>query len=408
MPAELCPRCGAARTAGGCGCFSDPSNADTAVLPHVEGPPLVRPYVAAAPVEQPGPGPDPFATRLAPPTGLPPMPPAPPAPPVAPYPGAGAAAQTTVLPGPVTPGPVTPGAVPLGPVAPAAPAAAPAAVPVAPAAAQTAVLPPVPAQPPAQPPVGQPGPEAHTQLIPPQAHPAPPTPPASAPASPPRPARSSEPATDLGMFTFREEYVPPPGSRAERRVEQQQAAGRRRTVIAGAMIGLAAVGAGLALALSPASPDRGNQALPAPTDSGIPYPGPTTPTVEASSGSPSPVAPSTTKAKPPTTRAAAPQTTAAPPSPSPSASAKPSRSASPSPSATVRDLHRGDTGADVAAMQSRLVNAVPWRFDEEDVNGTFDKNTEQALRNFQTMMAIHGEDGWYGPQTRTRLSYYPA
>ncbi|MFG2820305.1 peptidoglycan-binding protein [Kitasatospora sp. NPDC048365] len=391
MPAELCPRCGAARTAGGCVCFSDPSAADTAVLPHVEGPPLVRPYVAAAPVEQPGPGPDPFATRLTPPTGLPPMPPAPPAPPVAPYPGAGAAAQTTVLPGPITPGPVTSGAVPLGPVAPAA--------------AQTAVLPPVPAQPPVQ----QPRPEAHTQLIPPQAHPAPPAPPASAPASAPGPARSSEPATDLGMFTFREEYVPAPGSRAERRVEQQQAAGRRRTVIAGAMIGLAAVGAGLALALAPASPDRGDQALPAPTDSGIPYPGPTLPTVETSSGSPSPVAPSTTKAKPPTTRAAAPQTTvAAPPSPSPSASAKPSPSASPSPSATVRDLHRGDTGADVAAMQSRLVNAVPWRFDEEDVNGTFDKNTEQALRNFQSMMAIHGEDGWYGPQTRTRLSYYPA
>ncbi|WP_030267352.1 peptidoglycan-binding domain-containing protein [Streptomyces sp. NRRL B-24484] len=103
MPGELCPLCGTVRTAVGCACASSsPDVTDTAVLPHMEGPPLVRPYVAAGGGHgrpYPGPGPDPFATTLLPPAppaarpAAPPPPSAPPAvPPQRPAPGAGPAA----------------------------------------------------------------------------------------------------------------------------------------------------------------------------------------------------------------------------------------------------------------------------------------------------------------------------
>ncbi len=48
MPGELCPACGAVRTAAGCACHPDVT--ETAVLPIIEGPPLVRPYVPAVTV----------------------------------------------------------------------------------------------------------------------------------------------------------------------------------------------------------------------------------------------------------------------------------------------------------------------------------------------------------------------
>ncbi|MEV7212586.1 hypothetical protein AB0O31_05795 [Kitasatospora cineracea] len=64
MPAERCPRCGTVRAAGGCACQAVPPVEETAVLPHLEGPPLVRPYVAGASVLEPGdPARDPFAAR---------------------------------------------------------------------------------------------------------------------------------------------------------------------------------------------------------------------------------------------------------------------------------------------------------------------------------------------------------
>ncbi|WP_405013505.1 hypothetical protein [Kitasatospora sp. NBC_01539] len=67
---------------------------ETAVLPHMEGPPLVRPYVPAASGyagTPAGPGPDPFGTALMPPVpGSYPRPPArPPVPPAAPAAAAG-------------------------------------------------------------------------------------------------------------------------------------------------------------------------------------------------------------------------------------------------------------------------------------------------------------------------------
>ncbi|MFD0528132.1 hypothetical protein ACFQ1I_15130 [Kitasatospora arboriphila] len=88
MPGELCPLCGTVRTAVGCACASSsPDVTETAVLPHLEGPPLVRPYVAAGGGHgrpYAGPGPDPFATTLlppAPPAAHPAAPPPPAAPP---------------------------------------------------------------------------------------------------------------------------------------------------------------------------------------------------------------------------------------------------------------------------------------------------------------------------------------
>ncbi|MFC9326744.1 hypothetical protein [Kitasatospora sp. NPDC057015] len=85
MPDQHCPVCGTVRTAGSCGCSSDFT--DTAVLPHIEGPPLVRPYVPQARGRvgaEPGPaaGYDPFGappaadyrTALMPPVPLAPPP----------------------------------------------------------------------------------------------------------------------------------------------------------------------------------------------------------------------------------------------------------------------------------------------------------------------------------------------
>ncbi|WP_055589213.1 peptidoglycan-binding domain-containing protein [Peterkaempfera griseoplana] len=72
MPGQYCPSCGAARAAGPCSCASDLT--DTAVLPHIEGPPLVRPYVHAPaepegavlpPPEPPVPGRPPLPPRTA-------------------------------------------------------------------------------------------------------------------------------------------------------------------------------------------------------------------------------------------------------------------------------------------------------------------------------------------------------
>ncbi|MFB7663321.1 peptidoglycan-binding protein [Kitasatospora sp. NPDC056138] len=101
MPGEHCARCGTVRTPGGCACAAvpygqpghpmhpvhpvHPDMDETAVLPHTEGPPLVRPYVPAA-AEYQEPHPDAFPTALLPPVPaqdaeatalLPPVPPQP-------------------------------------------------------------------------------------------------------------------------------------------------------------------------------------------------------------------------------------------------------------------------------------------------------------------------------------------
>ncbi|MFF4338410.1 hypothetical protein ACFY00_00565 [Kitasatospora sp. NPDC001540] len=169
MPAERCPRCGTARTAGSCACNATSPVEDTAVLPHLEGPPLVRPYVAGASVVEPGdPAVDPFATRVGPPPVRPiaPQPAATPpaaAPPVAVPTSAPQPPAVQPITGPPAADPPPPGRPPHVPQAaspfvppqnvspqPAAtpPAATPPAAPAQPHpdAAATRLLPPVPPQ----------------------------------------------------------------------------------------------------------------------------------------------------------------------------------------------------------------------------------------------------------------------
>jgi len=374
MPAEHCPRCGRARTAAGCVCSSDSSVADTAVLPHLEGPPLVRPYVAAA-VEHPAAASahDPFATRLSP------------------------AATAPLVTGPVVTGRVT--APPAGPPVPPPPTVPPQVGPVPPqhtaSADATALLPAAGgahAWQPGAPADGDAGWAEQDQGP---------------------DGESWEPApglaADLGMFAFHDEPAPAPGSRAKRRERRQESANRRRLVIVGAAVGLAAVGAGLAFALTPGSSDHSDSALPAPTGPALPSaadPFPSTDPTGSSSGTAtgSPSAGRTTKPATASKAPAAP-TAAAPTSPA-SATASRSPSASASASTAVRDLRRGDEGADVSAVQAQLAEALFWRYDSSLVTGSFDKRTEQAVRYFQQVAAVFGEDGWVGPKTRTALANY--
>ncbi len=161
MPAERCPRCGTARAAGGCACQAVSPVEETAVLPHLEGPPLVRPYVAGASVVEPGdPARDPFAARGAQPpvqpvATVPPVP-APPrsGPPVAvPTSAAQPPAVQPITGPPPSAGPPPPGrpphvpqaASPFGPPQPTA-APAPQQPQPQPDAAATQLLPPVPPQ----------------------------------------------------------------------------------------------------------------------------------------------------------------------------------------------------------------------------------------------------------------------
>lgn len=105
MPGEHCPLCGAVRAANGCACApAHPDVTETAVLPHTEGPPLVRPYVPAAHGHAEAAGPDPFATTLMPPVAdsfqvPPPRPAAPPPYAAAPYPAAAPPVPVAAAPG---------------------------------------------------------------------------------------------------------------------------------------------------------------------------------------------------------------------------------------------------------------------------------------------------------------------
>ncbi|MEV4559793.1 peptidoglycan-binding protein [Kitasatospora sp. NPDC049285] len=445
MPAERCPRCGTARTAGRCACGAPSATEQTALLPPLDGgPPLVRPYVAVTPVvEAADSSVDPFATRIAPavhPITAPPVQPivaapqAPSRPPVQPL---------VNSPAPQAPAPPVQ-QVPPRPMAPPPPPAQPPAVPQAaspfgpppaqsaPAAAETQLLPPVSGRF-----VPTPPPEAPTQLalgrvtptqLPPQFSPQVPpqfpaqvSPQAGPPpleVQPPGAAEATQLITldgaeewsaqrgeDLGMFTFRDESATAALSRSERRELRQQSADRRRLVIAGGAVGLAALGASLAMLLS-SSPAPVDNALPAPTG-----PAPTSPadpspsqapsSESAASPSASSASPSRTSARPTqaTTKAAAPpaQTSAAPPS-----SAAPS-SAAPSSSAPPAVLKRGDSGPEVVKMQRLLMAAYCNNIGPLDSEPNFGYWTESTLARFQRSHKIKGEDNVYGPNTRIAL-----
>ena len=268
MPDQHCPTCGTARSTG-CGCLPDRSRDDrsldeTAVLPHLEGPPLVRPYVPQAPdqvVDEAPPTADPFATTVLPP----------------------------VQPGQQShhgrPGPQGgPGAPPLGPDA---------------DAYATTVLPPVPG----------PAPDAYaagaTTVL---------------PAVQPQPPVQPGGGDDLGYFPFGNGAPEPDsavGGRAARRAAEQAErspfAGRKG-LIAGVGAGLLALTVGLAYAVTPSSgPTR--QADPVPVTTLAPAPVDPPTLAAPTTGAPAP----TTEAPSPTpTRPARPTPTRTPtPTPTP-------------------------------------------------------------------------------------------
>ncbi|MFE7564442.1 peptidoglycan-binding protein [Kitasatospora sp. NPDC057500] len=407
MPDQHCPTCGTARSAG-CHCLvPDGSLDETAVLPHLEGPPLVRPYVpqAVGPiVENPPPGPratDPFGTTVLPTPGPPPAGPPPGGPPVAP-----------------------PAAPPLGPDA---------------DAYATTVLPPVASAPSFPPPPAAPAPAPA---------PAGNAPAGSAPASAPPADGGAE--DELGVFPFAAAPATAAlgGGRAARRAaEQQEARGplaRRKGLLIAAGAGLLAVTVGLAYAITPSSePD--DRAAPAPTATlglapvdptapaepspSAPPPAAETPTAEPTptpartSAKPSP--PRTTAATPPpsaapaTTAAAAPPapapapvpdpvTTPPPPAPAPATPAPttappaPTATPTPDPAPTVRTLEPGMEGPDVVALQRKLGVVICWQ--KLPPTGKYDDRTESMVAYFQNINSIRGDArGVYGPNTRAAL-----
>ncbi|RKE18892.1 hypothetical protein [Streptomyces sp. TLI_171] len=450
MPAERCPRCGTARTAGSCACDAASSVEDTAVLPHLEGPPLVRPYVAGAAVVEPGnPAVDPFATRVGPPpvqpitgppAGVHPLaaqpaatPPAPPAPPAQP-PHVPQAASPFGSPQ-VAPHP------PQHQVPPQPPQAD---------AAATQLLPPVPPQQHAapQPPgapgrfVPTPGPEqtvpfALGRVV------APPQPVSAAaveslsqvgqpaPAEPVGAARpivlddgqeewSEAPAADLGMFTFREDGSGAPLSRTGRREQRKQSADRKRLVIAGGAVGVTALGASLAMLLS-SSPTPVDNALPAPTGPVVsspvePSPDPSNQVTDASpapaTGSASPTRTTARPSQAVTTKGAvAPSTPTAPSSPG-------TPSAAQSSAAPAKELKFGDTGPEVTQMQQALMafrcNRIgPLTMDRTRTNQLgFGDWTRQVLQSVQSELRKSKllrdyQDGVYDEATQAALRQTP-
>ncbi|WP_380284929.1 peptidoglycan-binding protein [Kitasatospora purpeofusca] len=381
MPDQHCPTCGTARSTG-CGCFvPDGSLDETAVLPHLEGPPLVRPYVPQA-VGQ---------VVHGPPVGVAVEPgPAPPA--TDPF-------GTAVLP---------PAVPPLGPDA---------------DAYATTVLPPVASAPtfPPQPPPQQP----------------------QRPAAPT--GNEDEDELGVFPFAHAAPAPAPEGGRAARRAaEQQDARGplvRRKGLLIAAGAALLAVTVGLAYAITPSSePDDRAAPVPtatlglAPVDPTVPAlpspsaPPPTTDTPSATptptrtgakpsparttAGSPPPAAPATTVAAAPPAPApvpvpdpatAPPATAPATPAPAPTTTAPaPAPTATPTPTPTVRVLEYGMEGPDVQALQRKLSVIICW--EKVPPTGKYDDRTRLIVTYFQDINGIRGDTrGVYGPSTRAAL-----
>ncbi|WP_405359672.1 peptidoglycan-binding protein [Kitasatospora sp. NBC_00085] len=400
MPDQHCPTCGTARSAG-CGCLPDPGLTETAILPHLEGPPLVRPYVPQAVgqvadtpsggvpvggIVAGGVSADPFATTVLPPVQPPTSPPA--------------APPTTVLP----------------PVPPAGPDAD---------AYATTVLPPVmPA--PRQGGYRQDGYHQdgyHQDGYQQDGY---------------QQDEYRQPPSDggeIGLFPFEHSAPAGPasstGGRAARRAAEQAEGSptvRRRALLIAAGAGLLALTVGLAYAVTP-SAEPGHQAQPAPSTTLAPAPvDPTTPPVPSPSApppsagdTPSPTAtrtakPSPTRTATPTAAAttppapAPPAPTAPPTAPSPTPTPTPTPTATtptPTPTPTIRVLQLNMTGPDVKDMQQRLWVAECGIVDKSIITGTFDYWTQTVLSDYQHYNRIKGENNVYGPKTRAALEADP-
>ncbi|MET8699055.1 peptidoglycan-binding protein [Kitasatospora sp. NPDC004723] len=387
MPDQHCPTCGTARSTG-CGCLvPDGSLDETTVLPHLEGPPLVRPYVPLA-VGQVVDGPPPGAAYEA-----------------VPPPPAGDPFGTTVLP---------PAAPPLGPDA---------------DAYATTVLPPVAAAPQFPPPARPPHPH-------------------DAPAAP---AEDELGVFPFAHAAAAPETPAAGGRAARRAAEQKSARGplaRRKGLLIAAGAGLLAVTVGLAYAITPSSappdgaapvptatlglapvdpttPAQPSPSAPSPTeDTPAPTPTPSRTTAKASpskspTGTPPADAPATTVAAAPPVKAPdpdpastappappAPLPTAPPPAPTTAAPtpAAPSPTApqTPTPTPTIRVLEYGMEGPDVQELQRKLSVVICW--EKVPPTGKYDDRTKLIVMYFQDINGIRGDArGVYGPSTRAAL-----
>ncbi|MEV0531695.1 peptidoglycan-binding protein [Kitasatospora sp. NPDC050463] len=360
MPDQHCPTCGTARSAG-CRCLPDPGLTETAVLPHLEGPPLVRPYVPQAvgrivdmpPVDLPV---DPFATTVLPPAQGPGAPPA-------------------------GPWPQGPGAPPVGPDA---------------DAYATTVLPPVMSVPP-------PGPRPTVEQ-----------PPAEDAEIGYFPFDGAAPGAAGGRAA----------RRATEQAEGGMPA-RRKGLLAAGGAALLVLTVGLAYAVTPsAEPTDRAQPAPsttlalAPVDPTTPAePSPSAPQSTSEAPSPSP----SRTAKPSPSRTATPSATAVtaapvapappapvttPPAPTPTpVTPTPTTTATttPTPTPTFQVLRYGMKGASVTAMQEKLAEVLCWM--SVPTNGTFDRRTESSVAYFQVMQGVQGdESGVYGPNTAAALA----
>ncbi|MFJ7911115.1 peptidoglycan-binding protein [Kitasatospora sp. NPDC096204] len=415
MPDQHCPTCGAARSTG-CGCVPDPSLTETAVLPHLEGPPLVRPYVprtadqVADEAHPNTPVVDPFATTVLPPVppGQAAVPGSPAVPPLGPDADAYA---TTVLPpvGPVLP-PVGPGQSPFGPGQ--APFGQDGAYPDAhahpgagaqPDAYATAVLPPVPP--------GGPG-----------GYPA--------EAAQPRTPASAPDGNEIGLFPFGQAQDfgqapsgpgPDGGGRAARRAAEQagrRPLARRKGLLAGVGAALVALTIGVAYAVTPSAEPPAKQAQPLPTTTLAPAPvdpptlaapAPSAPPPTSEAPSPTPTPTPTRRPSPTKTAAPTPVATptveapAAPPVPVPTPTAPPVPTPTPVVTPTPRVLQYGMSGPDVTALQQKLAAAVSC-FASIPVTGVYDDTTVNTVDYVQWKWNVKGDKrGVYGPNTSAAL-----
>ncbi|MDT9698489.1 peptidoglycan-binding protein [Streptomyces sp. P17] len=212
-------------------------------------------------------------------------------------------------------------------------------------------------------------------------------------------------ATDLHLF---EAPSSPPEPTSEERPR-----GRRRTVLllgaAAGMVGVVAA-AGMASGLfSYESPTR-DTALPEAVRASVPDPTPS----DKSTPAPKSASPSRTSASPSpsATKSESPAPSASSASATPSATQSPTPSSTPAkasdapPAETTPDpgppvLRRGDKGPEVTELQLRLNQLYLYN---DDINGNFNRQLEDALRNYQWSRGVGREDlGVYTAETRASL-----
>ncbi|MFJ9947748.1 hypothetical protein [Kitasatospora sp. NPDC091207] len=367
MPDQHCPTCGTARSAG-CRCLPDPSLTETAVLPHLEGPPLVRPYVPQALgviVDSPPAGvpADPFATTVLPP---------------APGPGAP----------PVGPPPVGPDA----------------------DAYATTVLPPVMSVPPPgpRPTVEQPPAEdAEIGYFPFDGA-------APAPAGG-RAARRSAEQAEQGMPARRKGLLVAAGAGLlaltvglAYAVTPSAEPSDRAQPAPSTTLAPAPVDPTTPAAPSPSAPPSTGAPSPSPSRTTRPSPSRTAPPSATAATTAPVVAAPPAPAGTPSAPAPTPVTTTPTPTPTPTATTP---SPTPTPPPTVRVLERGMTGADVKDMQLRLAATSCGFVDKSIATSTFDWWTQTVLGDYQRSFKIKGETGsngvFYGPKTRAALESDP-